>query len=347
MKPRHIALLTVALLAMPLLCGAEPAGTQPGRTDVAGTSTESKNNVNKEKPMSNDKERTMIDLTDTNAWEVPARWPGARLTQEKAGFVIESETTQPEGPGVISYGVIATRERHGAPGLRGTLIFEVDFVDYTNNAEYLNKYMSAIGQPSDHEDPVFGLYLMGWGITIGNLKGFVTGMDDGDRKRAVQFHFDSYSKWGFGSCMNRQISTQDQQKYPRFTQKELMESTKDYFAGKETYEAWARRVMPYRSMNDSTALSARHYPLDKSGTGSSGVIQGRSWGHRYGIMLSDDGNTFSWLLDGKVMDSCDITGYFSSSTDDFADGVYISIGGGAGFRKNLWQFANPRLTVKP
>jgi hypothetical protein len=64
-------------------------------------------------------------------------------------------------------------------------------------------------------------------------------------------------------------------------------------------------------------------------------------------MLSDDGNTFSWLLGGKVMDSCDITGYFRSSTDDFADGVHISIGGGAGFRKNLWRFANPRLTVKP
>jgi len=71
---------------------------------------------------------------------------------------------------VMSYGVVATRERHGAPGLKGTLIFEVDFVGYTNDGEYLNKYMSAIGQPSDHEDPIFGLYLMGWGITIGNLK---------------------------------------------------------------------------------------------------------------------------------------------------------------------------------
>jgi len=36
------------------------------------------------------------------------------VTQGKEGFVIDSETTQPEGPGVMSYGVIATRERHGA-----------------------------------------------------------------------------------------------------------------------------------------------------------------------------------------------------------------------------------------
>ena len=294
----------------------------------------------------------MDDLTSINAWQTLQEGAFAesdsnhfRLVQEERGFAIESETTAPEGPGVMSYGVVATRERHGAPGLKGTLIFEVDFVEYSNDGEYLNKYMSAIGQPSDHEDPIFGLYLMGWGITIGNLKGFVTGMDDGDRRRAVQFHFDGYSKWGFGSTMCRQISTQDQQDYPRFTQTELMESTQDCFAGKETYAEWARRVMPYRSMNDATVLCARHYPLDENGTGSPGVIQGCSWGHRYGVMLSDNGNTFAWLLDGKVMDSYDITGYFSSSTDDFCEGVYISIGGGAGFRKNLWRFTNPRIAT--
>jgi len=290
----------------------------------------------------------MCDLTNIDKWE---RVPGYEsdfnhysMTQGEEGFVIESETTQPEGPGVMSYGVIATRERHGSPGLKGTLIFEVDLVDYTNNGEYINKYMSAIGQASDHEDPVFGLYLMGWGITIGNRKGFVGGMDDGDRQRAVQFHFDSYSKMGCFGTMNRQISTQDQQKYPMFTQTELIESGQDFFAGKETYEDWTRRVLPYRSMTDCTALYSRHYPFAKPGARDDEGIRGdRSWGHRYGIMLSDDGNTFSWLLDGKVMDSCDITGYFSSSTDDFADGIHISIGGGAGFRKNLWRFANPRL----
>jgi len=287
------------------------------------------------------------DLTSINAWEQLQSYQSEvnhyRMVQEEGGFGIESETTVPEGPAVMSYGVVATRERHGTPGLRGTLVFEVDFVEYTNDGEYLNKYMSAIGQPSDHEDPLFGLYLMGWGITIGNRRGFVGGMEDGDHQRAVQFHFDGYSKWGFGSCMCRQISTQDQQDYPRFTQTELMESTQDCFAGKETYAEWARRVMPYRSMNDATVLCARHYPLDENGTGSPGVIQGCSWGHRYGVMLSDNGNTFAWLLDGKVMDSYDITGYFSSSTDDFCEGVYISIGGGAGFRKNLWRFANPRI----
>jgi len=321
---------------MPLLCGAEPAGTP----------TESRN---KEKPVPHDRKRTSLELADANAWEKLQSGAFAetesnryRLAQEKAGFVIQSETTSAEGPGVMSYGVIATRERHGTPGLKGTLLFEVDFVDYTNNGEYLNKYMSAIGQPSDHEDPIFGNYLMGWGITIGNIKGFVTGMDDGDRKRAVQFHFDGYSKKGFFSTLCRQISTLDQQNYPRFTQTELMESGKDYFAGKETFDDWVRRVVPYRSMDDATALYSRHWPSGQGSKEGPDIVRGR-----FGIMLSNDGNTFSWLLDGKVMDSCDISGYFSSSTDDFADGVYISIGGGAGFRKNLWRFANPRLTVKP
>ena len=291
------------------------------------------------------------NLTNVSAWEKLAAGPFSEtavnaysLTQERDGLAIAAETRQPQGPGVIAYGVIATRERHGAPGVKGTLIFEVDFVEYTNNGEYLNKYMSAIGQPSDHEDPIYGLYLMGWGITIGNIKGFVTGIDDGDRKRAVQFHFDHYSKKGCFSTLCRQISTQDRQKYPRFTQTELMKVQADYLAGKETLEDLVRRVFPYRSMDDATALSARHYPLAKGGGGNLGGIRGdRSWGHRFGIMLSNDGNTFSWLLDGKVMDSADISGYFSSSTDVFAEGVFISIGGGAGFRKNRWRFANPQI----
>jgi len=67
LKLHGLAMGVAMLLAMPLLCGAEPVGTQPGRTDVAGTSTESKNNMNKEKPMSNDKERKLND-------------PGARNT---------------------------------------------------------------------------------------------------------------------------------------------------------------------------------------------------------------------------------------------------------------------------
>lgn len=293
----------------------------------------------------------MNDLTSIDKWERVAGYESDfnhySLKQKDAGLIIEFEATQPEGPGVMSYGAITTRERHGTPGLKGTLIFEVDLVDYTNNGEYINKYMSAIGQGSDHEDPIFGLYLMGWGITIGNLQGFVGGMEnflDGDRKRAVQFHFDIYSKMGAFGTMNRQISTQDQQDYPKFDQTELMESGQDFFAGKETYEDWVRRVTPYRSRTDATVLYSRHYPFAKPGDRHDGGIRGdRIWGHRYGIMLSNDGNTFSWLLDGMVMDSCDITGYFSSSTDDFADGVYISIGAGTGFRKNLWRFANPQL----
>lgn len=330
------------LLATPLLRGAEADAPRSTGPSEVGTTGESGNGA---PPGPATNEHTSKDLSDVTSWEKLQSGPFAetesnryRLTQEQAGFVIESETTLPEGPGVISYAVVATRERHGTPGLKGTLVFEVDLVDYLNNGEYLNKYMSAIGQPSDHEDPVFGNYLMGWGITIGNIRGFVTGMDDGDRKRAVQFHFDGYSRRGFFSTLCRQISTQDQQEYRRFTQTELMESLKDYFAGKETYEDAVRRVVPYRSMDDATALYSRHWPAAEGGTEGPGVVRGR-----FGIMLSNDGNTLSWLLDGKVMESCDITGYFDSSTDDFSEGVYVTVGAGAGFRKNSWRFAKPRL----
>lgn len=258
------------------------------------------------------------------------------MKRDHDDLLIESETTRPEGPAVMSYGVITTRGRHLNPGLKGINIFEVDFRDYTNNDVYLNKYMTGIGHKSDVEDPFFGLYLMGWGLTIGNVRGFVGGKDDADRKRAVQFHFDHYSRWGFGSCMNRQISAEDIAQLPRFTQEELLKHLEDIYRGK---------VTPYRSMDDATVLSGRHYHIDGRSVSNFAGIRGSSSGHRYGIMLSDGGNTFSWMLDGTVMDSYDITGYFGSSTDDFAEGAYISIGGGAGFQKNLWRFANPKIRV--
>jgi len=279
------------------------------------------------------------DITHIDAWEKVASYDDGNniftLAQEAGELIIASRTSHLAGPAVMSYGGIATRERCFAPGLKGTNIFEIDFVDYTNDGDYVNTYMTAIGHPSDHEDPMFGLYLMGWGITIGHRKGFVGGIDHEDRQHAVQFHFDHYSKWGFGSCMNRQISSDDARRYPRFTQAELIDRLDDIYAG---------TVTPYRSMDDATILSARHYRPDEERAGPLSSLCEHSWGHRYGLMLSDNGNTFSWLLDGHVIDSHDITGYFDIGSDDFADGVFISIGGGAGFRSNRWRFANPRVS---
>jgi len=59
MKKEYLSkLLIVSLLALPALCGAEAAAAQPGRTDVAGNSTEPRN---KENPMPNDRKPTLND----------------------------------------------------------------------------------------------------------------------------------------------------------------------------------------------------------------------------------------------------------------------------------------------
>ena len=45
--------------------------------------------------------------------------------------------------------------------------------EYVHSGEFINKYLTINGAPCDVEDPVGGLYLMGWGMTLGNFKGFV------------------------------------------------------------------------------------------------------------------------------------------------------------------------------
>ena len=285
----------------------------------------------------------MAALADISQWETVEFYERGGLNkfsleQVDGDMVIESETVRPEGPKAMSYGVIATRERNFAPHLKGTNIFEVDFVEYSNNGEYINKYMTKLGNAGDREDPVFGLYLMGWCITIGNIQRLAGGIDDAERNRAVQFHFDHRSKIT-ESVMNRQISREDLKAFPKFKRPEdVVRYWEDIAAGR-------RQPSPYRSRNDSTILFARQYGIDESGAGDLAGIGKRSWGHRYGVMLSDDGNTFSWMLDGKVMDTHDITGYFSSSTDDFANGAYVTLGGGGSYRKNLWRFRNPCVRI--
>lgn len=45
--------------------------------------------------------------------------------------------------------------------------------------------MKSNGDAADREDPLWGLYLLGWCITIGNVPGFVGGIDETDRKDAL------------------------------------------------------------------------------------------------------------------------------------------------------------------
>lgn len=216
-------------------------------------------------------------------------------------------------------------------GLSGTNIFEISFTDYAYSGDFLNRYLTILGAASEVEDPVAGPYLMGWGISIGTFFGFVSGIKD--RDRAVQFHFDWFSKMGLYSFVNRQIIPDDFKKYVRISNEDYTKTVVDTIDGHK---------VPYISRTDAVILGIRRHP---SGTKGNSGIEGNSSGHRYGIKLSDGGNTISWMLDGRVMDTYDITGYFNSSPGMLDDGLYISIGAGASYQRSVWKFDDANVYV--
>ena len=68
---------------------------------------------------------------------------------------------------------------------------------------------------------------------------------------------------------------------------------------------------------------------------------------RWGLYLTDDANTVYWTLDGQVMDSGDITGYFSSSSESVREGAFLSVMGVAQFESNTWKMDDLEIYVSP
>jgi len=70
-------------------------------------------------------------------------------------------------------------------------------------------------------------------------------------------------------------------------------------------------------------------------------MDGQCWDsplrHRYGLYLTDDGNTLYLTLDGKVMDTVDITGHFSSRPEVIKDGAYVTIAAAGSYQTNVWK----------
>jgi hypothetical protein len=139
-------------------------------------------------------------------------------------------------------------------------------------------------------------------------------------RRAVQIHFDWMSKWGLVYYLCRSILPEDYGKYPGW---DLRLDSLEEFIGKGQYVGGAVFV-----------LAARH---------SSGQ-EVNPLGRRYGLYLTDDGNTVSWTLDGKVMDTVDISGYFTADPEVMRDGAYVSISG-AGYQPHIWTIEDVKIYV--
>ena len=273
-----------------------------------------------------DQEYGAPDQFDTTRW---IKWKGEARTENGYGL-FDAVTT----PGEWGDGGISTREKQFNPGLKGTNGAEVTFVGHAQLGELPNKK----DHPEHIGNPLAGPYVTGMCLTISNYRGPIVPDFEGDpesidaepvdsdlvsgyrasgkspsRRRGVQIHFDWMNKWELDYFLCRSIIPGDYEKYSEWDVR--LDSLEEYMA-KGQFIGGA-----------CFALAARHYSPDQTVN---------PLGRRYGLYLTDDGNTVSWTLDGKLMDTVDISGYFNSTPESVSDGAYVSLSG-AGYQPHIWK----------
>ena len=240
------------------------------------------------------------------------------ITRKDGCGGINATTAMPPGPAVMVYSGISTQERHINPGLAGTSSLEVTLEGYAPGGDFLNTYLSYYGNPDDAEDPVGGRYVMGWGMTIGSVQGFVTGKEDGGVERAVQLHFDGWSRYGWSTILCRNVIPGDDELYSEFD---------------HTTEQYESKPKPFIAQPCLILSASRDFQ----------GVRETHFGHRFGLCLTDSGDTVYWTLDGRVMDTVDISGFFQSSPDAVGLGAYASICMGGSYQENTWKLSDVRL----
>ena len=234
------------------------------------------------------------------------------------------------GPGEIFFGGLATTERYFNRGLTGTNGVEITLADFTYQGDY----------PEAPENPGGLMLIHAWSLTVGSWQGLVGGQPDKEKDRGVQLHFDLLPPDGLFLYLVRGLVPEDFDKYPR-----------DGFGLPEAKDMGERelRVLHEEAINRGgsyvtvpcLALATRVYRTEQE----INEILGRS--RRYGLYLSDDANTVYWTLDGEVMDSIDITGYFSSNPESVRDGAFLTVMGVGGFQRNTWRMDDLEIYASP
>ena len=273
---------------------------------------------------------------DPSTWTTDiATWPGGTVDAGNGTARLVATASSPPGPGVMAYCGFSSVGRQFTPHLSGTNLLEVTLTDCAYSGPFLNKHLTADGAASDREDPFSGNYLTGFCLAIGSYRGLVgTGPTSasvpvkGCADRVVQIYFDWYSKAGIWYLLNRNALSADWEQLRTWGSEE----------DKETWRRDDRIDCPVvTGPGNSVSLAWRRNPLgDDTG-----------WGHRYGLLLEDDGNTLSWLLDGNLVDKVDISGFFSSSPGCVAEGAYATIVGGGSYQHNVWTIADLRISGTP
>ncbi len=272
-----------------------------------------------------------LDHFDLTHW---MKWQGDARTANGHAILSAAAT-----PGEWGDAGICTREKHFNPGLRGTNGVEVTFIGHAQQGGSQTKQ-----HPEHIGNPLAGPYITGMCLTAANCPGplLPDAEADGDSdhdeqgdsdfmssyrasgqrrsgRRGVQIHFDWMSKWGLDYFLCRSIVPEDYRRYPEW---DVRLDSLEEFAGRGQFIGGACFV-----------LAMKHYHPDQATN---------PLGRRYGLYFTDDGNTVCWTLDGTVMDTADISGYFASSPESVKDGAYVSLCG-AGYQPHLWTFGDVKV----
>ena len=264
------------------------------------------------------------DEFDLTRW---TRIREGRARTEDGYWLLEVGGPPPPGPGDIALGGFATAERSFNPGLAGTNGLEITLADLSHERDL----------PEELEPGELAL-IHAWSLTVGSWHGLVGGQ--GEKERGVQLHFDLLRPDGLFVYLVRGLVPEDFEKYPR-----------DGF-GREGSEDLNEREL--RELHEEAiekggafvtvpclSLAARVYRSEQE----MNEILGHS--RRWGLYLTDDANTVYWTLDGQVMDSVDIAGYFSSSPESVQDGAFVTVMGVGSFQLNTWKMDDLQIYASP
>ena len=233
--------------------------------------------------------------------------------------------------GESGVGGFGTTERVFNPGLSGTNGVEITMAGFSHEGE---------------TTPLYSIYeeitlIQAWPLTLGSFHGQIGNQPDEQKDRGVQLHFDLLPPNGLYVYLVRGLVPEDFDKYPRDGYGPGGPTDISKKERRQLHEDLVAKAGEVFISQPCLSLSHRVYRSEQEIQD----IIGRP--RRWGLYLTDDANTVYWTLDGQVMDSADITGYFSSSPESVGEGAFLSVVGVGGFERNTWKMDDLEIYVSP
>ena len=230
---------------------------------------------------------------------------------ENGSCLMQAFRSPPPGPGGFTFSMFGLKEKCLTPSLKGDNGVEITLEGYTHETNY----------PKGLDENIPRGHIMGWGLTLANWRGQIGSQKDPRHDRGLQLHIDWMGPQGVYISFVRGLVPED---FKAYSNDNVWRSTPEAFRTQQDklIEKGAFISEP------CLVMACRIYRPDKR------FLEKR---HRYGLYLTDDARTAYWKLDGKVMDSFDITGYFDSSPKCAKEGLYLTIAAAGIYQKNVWK----------